>query len=98
MDQPDSTLQPKYWTDVERSESHTFQLDHVPAGSRVLEIGAAAGHMTQALSKKGCEVTVVEQDEVLAGSAKKFCHRLLVLDAESPEFEARLEGEQFDVV
>src|SRR5712692_2586919 len=98
MSQTDSTARPRYWTDVERSESHRAQLDLVAAGSRVLEIGAAAGHMTEALSKKGCEVTAVEQDATLAESARQFCHRVVVSDVESPDFETHLAGERFDVV
>jgi 2-polyprenyl-3-methyl-5-hydroxy-6-metoxy-1,4-benzoquinol methylase len=98
MDQTGSAYPSKYWVDVERSENHQAELDLVPAGSRVLEIGAADGHMTQALSKKGCEVTAVEPDEALAASARQFCRRLVVSDAESPDFETQLEGELFDVV
>jgi glycosyltransferase involved in cell wall biosynthesis/2-polyprenyl-3-methyl-5-hydroxy-6-metoxy-1,4-benzoquinol methylase len=41
--------------------SHQFALDAVPAGSRVLDIGAGPGRMAQELVAKGCEVTVVDQ-------------------------------------
>ena len=98
MPPTDSSVLPKYWTDVERSESHRVQLDLIEGGSRVLEIGAAAGHMTRALSGKGCEVTAVEQDATLAESARRFCQRLVVTDVESEGFEKHLEGERFDVI
>jgi 2-polyprenyl-3-methyl-5-hydroxy-6-metoxy-1,4-benzoquinol methylase len=88
----------KYWVDVERSETHRIQLGLVQAGSRVLEIGAAAGHMTQALSAKNCKVTAVERDDNFATLAKAFCERLIVADIESSEFETYLVGEQFDVI
>ncbi len=41
--------------------SHQFALDAVPAGSRVLDIGAGPGGMAQELVKKGCQVAVVDQ-------------------------------------
>jgi glycosyltransferase involved in cell wall biosynthesis/2-polyprenyl-3-methyl-5-hydroxy-6-metoxy-1,4-benzoquinol methylase len=41
--------------------SHQFTLDAVPAGSRVLDIGAGPGGMAQALVEKGCQVAVVDQ-------------------------------------
>jgi 2-polyprenyl-3-methyl-5-hydroxy-6-metoxy-1,4-benzoquinol methylase len=41
--------------------SHQFALDAVPAGSRVLDIGAGPGRMAQELVGKGCEVAVVDQ-------------------------------------
>jgi glycosyltransferase involved in cell wall biosynthesis len=41
--------------------SHTYALDAVPAGSRVLDIGAGPGGLAVELLKKGCEVTVVDQ-------------------------------------
>jgi glycosyltransferase involved in cell wall biosynthesis len=41
--------------------SHQFALDAVPAGSRVLDIGAGPGRMASELVAKGCEVTVVDQ-------------------------------------
>jgi len=98
MHQADSRPQPKYWADLNQSKGHRVQLDYVPAGSRVLEIGAAGGHMTQALSNKGCEVTAVEQDAELAQSASRFCQRMMVADVEDLDFETCLEGQQFDVV
>jgi glycosyltransferase involved in cell wall biosynthesis len=41
--------------------SHTFALNAVPNGSRVLDIGAGPGGLATELLKKGCEVTVVDQ-------------------------------------
>jgi len=98
MQEITSSVQPKYWVDAEQNDNHRAQLELVPAGSRVLEIGAAAGHMTQALSKKGCTVTAVERDESLAESARRFCRLLIVSDVESPEFETHLKDERFDVI
>lgn len=41
--------------------SHTYALDAVPTGSRVLDIGSGPGGMASELRRKGCEVTVVDR-------------------------------------
>ncbi|MET0591832.1 MAG: bifunctional glycosyltransferase/class I SAM-dependent methyltransferase [Polyangiaceae bacterium] len=41
--------------------SHTYALQAVPRGARVIDIGAGPGGMATELVKKGCEVTVVDQ-------------------------------------
>jgi glycosyltransferase involved in cell wall biosynthesis len=43
------------------ASSHTYAIDAVPAGSKVLDIGAGPGGLTRELAQKGCEVTVVDQ-------------------------------------
>jgi glycosyltransferase involved in cell wall biosynthesis len=43
------------------ASSHTYALDAVPAGSKVLDIGSGPGDFARELVKKGCEVTVVDQ-------------------------------------
>ena len=94
----DTAGRPKYWEDIEHSENHRAQLDLVPPGSRVLEIGAGPGHMSRALVAKGCTVTAVEQDEALAASARHTCQRLIISDVESQDFESLLGEERFEVV
>ena len=41
--------------------SHSYALDAVPAGARVLDIGAGPGGMASELTKKGCTTAVVDQ-------------------------------------
>jgi glycosyltransferase involved in cell wall biosynthesis len=41
--------------------SHTYALEAVPPGSRVLDIGSGPGGLAEELVKKGCEVTLVDQ-------------------------------------
>lgn len=41
--------------------SHTYALEAVPPGARVLDIGAGPGGMARELTKQGCEVTVVDR-------------------------------------
>ena len=41
--------------------SHTYALEAVPRGAKVIDVGAGPGGMASELVKKGCEVTVVDQ-------------------------------------
>ena len=43
--------------------SHSYALDAVPAGARVLDIGSGPGGIAAELVKKGCRATVVHQFE-----------------------------------
>jgi len=43
--------------------SHTYALDEVPAGAKVLDIGAGPGGIARELKKKGCDVEVVDRFE-----------------------------------
>ncbi len=43
------------------ASSHTYALDAVPRGAKVIDIGAGPGGLASELVKKGCEVTVVDQ-------------------------------------
>ena len=43
------------------ASSHQFALDAVPAGARVIDIGAGPGGFARELTKKGCRVAVVDQ-------------------------------------
>jgi glycosyltransferase involved in cell wall biosynthesis len=43
------------------ASSHTMALEAVPAGARVLDIGGGPGGIASELTKKGCQVAVVDQ-------------------------------------
>jgi glycosyltransferase involved in cell wall biosynthesis len=43
------------------ASSHTYALDAVPSGARVLDIGSGPGGLAGELLKKGCQVTLVDQ-------------------------------------
>lgn len=43
------------------ASSHTYAIDAVPAGAKVLDIGSGPGGVASELIRKGCEVTVVDQ-------------------------------------
>src|SRR5215510_15547472 len=57
---------PRYWKDVSTSPTHLAQLERIPPTSKVLEIGAAGGHMTRALVERGCRVWAIEAEPSLA--------------------------------
>jgi 2-polyprenyl-3-methyl-5-hydroxy-6-metoxy-1,4-benzoquinol methylase len=100
MDKDVSTAsgeRPRYWFTPEEVETTRTELDFIPDGSRVLEVGTAAGHVTRALKRKGCEVTGIELDEVLARMAAPACRRIIVGDIETLDLDAEL-AETFDVI
>ncbi len=78
------------------NNAHAFMLRMVGWNRRVLELGAAGGHMTRALIAQGCQVTAVESDAEaavdLAGIAEA-----VVGDLNDPAVFAGLSNE-FDVV
>ena len=93
VSESDTAEQLKYWVDVEGSENHRAQLDLIPPGSRVLEIGAGPGHMTRALARRDCIVTAVERNEALAAPGgrvrpgppvRTIPHRLVTLSGPAP--------------
>jgi glycosyltransferase involved in cell wall biosynthesis len=43
------------------ASSHTYAIDAVPKGSKVIDIGAGPDGVARELVKKGCDVTVVDQ-------------------------------------
>jgi 2-polyprenyl-3-methyl-5-hydroxy-6-metoxy-1,4-benzoquinol methylase len=89
---------PKYWINVAASPTHQAQLARIPPGSRVLEVGAAGGHMTQALVARGCEVVAVEADRGLARRLRDVCARVIEADVEGDSLGRLLSGERFDVI
>jgi 2-polyprenyl-3-methyl-5-hydroxy-6-metoxy-1,4-benzoquinol methylase len=78
--------------------THMHVLELVPSGSRVLEIGAATGYMSEALRAKGCSVTAIEVDPEAAAKAERFCERVIVADVETLDLDSELGDETFDVV
>lgn len=88
---------PKYWCNVEDSATLTAELNLVPRGSDVLEVGTAAGHMTRALARKDCRVVGLEIDPGQAARARAFCARMVVGNIEELEVERAI-SERFDVV
>jgi SAM-dependent methyltransferase len=72
-------------------------LARVPAGARVLEVGAHTGFFSACLRERGCRVTALEVDPRAASHAETQADRVIVGDVEDPAVRARLGG-PFDVV
>lgn len=72
-------------------------LERVPAGSRVLEIGASTGYFAKLLKEKGCDVTAIELDENAASEASEVVDRTVTGDIEDPMVLKRIDG-VFDVI
>jgi glycosyltransferase involved in cell wall biosynthesis len=69
------------------ASSHTFALDAVPDGSKVLDIGAGPGGMAGELRRKNCDVTVVDRyaPEVPSPDVRVIAQDL----NDPPQFDAR---------
>jgi 2-polyprenyl-3-methyl-5-hydroxy-6-metoxy-1,4-benzoquinol methylase len=91
-------LKRKYWQYVDESFTLKAELELIPPGAKVLEIGPGPGHMTQAMRNKGCEVTAIEMDQELARCAEPFCKKIIIGDIERLDFDCEFGAEQFDIV
>jgi 2-polyprenyl-3-methyl-5-hydroxy-6-metoxy-1,4-benzoquinol methylase len=80
------------------NSSHASILDVVGFNQRVLEVGCATGHVTKALTERGCTVVGIEVDAAAAAVAEKWAERVVVGDIDAGTPWAELEGEQFDAV
>jgi 2-polyprenyl-3-methyl-5-hydroxy-6-metoxy-1,4-benzoquinol methylase len=54
----------------------------VPDGARVLDVGCATGYLAAELGRRGCRVTGVEADPVVAELARAHCEAVVVGDVE----------------
>jgi 2-polyprenyl-3-methyl-5-hydroxy-6-metoxy-1,4-benzoquinol methylase len=94
--EPDATA-PKYWATPEQAPAIRAELELIPRGRRILEIGTAAGHVTRALSEKGCDIVGVELDAEQARLAARFCRRMIVGSIEDLDIDTDV-PEEFDIV
>jgi SAM-dependent methyltransferase len=69
---------------------HRLVLELVPEGSRVLEVGCAAGHLSRALRERRCRVTGVELVPDLAARAHEHTDHLFQGSIEDPACLAAL--------
>lgn len=82
----------------ETNTSHGLLVGMVPPGSRVLDIGCAAGYLGDALREKECIVHGVELDPVAAEEARTRLASVVVADAESLDYRAEYGVDAFDVL
>ncbi|MBJ8348703.1 class I SAM-dependent methyltransferase [Antrihabitans sp. YC2-6] len=79
------------------NNAHSYALQMIGGGQRVLELGAAAGDVTRALVDQRCEVTAVEYDEGNRADLEVAAHRVVIGDLNDPHIFDELSG-PFDVV
>ena len=79
------------------NNAHAFMLRMAGWNKRVLELGAASGHMTAALAKQSCRVTAVEYDAEAAVGLKDVAEEVIVGDLNDPSVLHSLDG-RFDAV
>ena len=79
------------------NDSHAFAVAAVPAGSDVLDVGAADGSVARMLGQIGCRVWGVEYDPEAAGIAQEWCEDVIVGDIEQLDLKGAL-GRRFDVI
>jgi 2-polyprenyl-3-methyl-5-hydroxy-6-metoxy-1,4-benzoquinol methylase len=78
------------------NNAHTLAILSVPAGSRVLDLGAAEGSVARVLAERGCCVTAVERD--VEGVERLRQHGVTTRQADLEALEADAFGPEFDVV
>lgn len=79
------------------NDSHAFAVAAVPAGSNVLDVGAADGSVARTLGQIGCRVWGVEFDPEAADIARQWCEGVVVGDLEQLDLKGAL-GRRFDVI
>ncbi|MDX2022343.1 MAG: bifunctional glycosyltransferase/class I SAM-dependent methyltransferase [Deltaproteobacteria bacterium] len=85
---------PAYTEKHSTYSSHRRLVDAVPAGSKVLDVGCADGHLARALVAKGCEVVGVDVHH--SDAAAQACTRFYVADLESDAWAPQ--EHDFDVI
>ncbi|MDP1820790.1 MAG: class I SAM-dependent methyltransferase [Acidimicrobiales bacterium] len=92
----------KYWAPVDRTapnNAHAFSLAMIGRDKDVLELGCAAGHVTQALVEQGCRVVGIEYDARAAEAAAEIADDVVVTSLFDPGAVTKaVAGREFDVV
>ncbi len=91
----------RYETHVDATvpnNAHGIALQLVGEGKKVLELGAAAGHVTRALIERGNTVYAVESDRSLEAALREVTPHVLITDLDRLELVSNLAGHLFDVV
>ena len=67
-------------------------------GKNVLELGAASGHVTAELTKRGNRVTAVEIDISNRDLLSQAAEKVIIADLDRLDLVEKLQGEKFDVI
>lgn len=87
-----------YAIDPDGNDTANKVLRMVSDGSRVLELGTAAGVMTRELHRRGCKVTGVEFVPEMAEVAAQWCAAMHVADLDGFDFAAVADADGFDCI
>ena len=80
------------------NDAHGISLQLVGQGKNVLELGAAAGHVTKALKSLQNTVTAVERDGRFRDQLVDLADEVIITDLDWLDLHDRLSGRKFDVV
>jgi 2-polyprenyl-3-methyl-5-hydroxy-6-metoxy-1,4-benzoquinol methylase len=80
------------------NDAHGIALQLVGTGKRVLELGAAGGHVTRELIARDNSVVAVEIDETLRENLLNITSEVIITDLDRLDLIEILDGQQFDVV
>jgi glycosyltransferase involved in cell wall biosynthesis/2-polyprenyl-3-methyl-5-hydroxy-6-metoxy-1,4-benzoquinol methylase len=83
-------------TNPTSSECELLRL--IGENKRVLELGCGAGHMSQSIRNRSCEVVGIETDLEAGQKAAAFCQRVILADLDNIDLDAELGADRFDVV
>ena len=80
------------------NDAHGISLQLVGQNKRVLELGAASGHVTKALKSRHNTVTAVERDGRFEATLAAVADSVLITDLDWLDLRQKLSGQTFDVV
>jgi 2-polyprenyl-3-methyl-5-hydroxy-6-metoxy-1,4-benzoquinol methylase len=80
------------------NDAHGISLQLIGRDKRVLELGAASGHVTRALKSLNNTVTAVERDGRFQQALTEVADQVLITDLDWLDLRQKLQGEKFDVV
>jgi 2-polyprenyl-3-methyl-5-hydroxy-6-metoxy-1,4-benzoquinol methylase len=80
------------------NDAHGISLQLIGRTKRVLELGAAAGHVTKALKLLNNTVTVVERDGRFEKALAEVADAVIITDLDWLDLRQKLPKEKFDVV
>ena len=80
------------------NDAHGISLQLVGKEKRVLELGAASGHVTLALKQLGNEVTAIERDGRFRKDLEAVADHTHITDLDWLDLRTLLKGETYDVI
>ena len=80
------------------NHAHGIALQLVGTGQRVLELGAAGGHVTRALKARGNTVTAVELDAQFEDTLSAAADEVIMTNLDWLDLSQKLRGQKFDVI